>query len=89
MTEYKDVVEYHRQLLLAEEWGKSVKAIHVHQLSSMWYDDRPQDTEEHSVTDTEYNDGLIERRLWSGELVWFGERLQGEELISKWSRHSE
>lgn len=89
MTEYKDVVEYHRQLLLAEEWGKSVKAIHVHQLSSMWYDDRPQDTDEGRVTDIQYNNGLIIRQRNGETIHVFGEEKTGQELIDLYCRGGE
>ena len=54
----------------------------------MWYDTRPQDTDGKSVIDIQYNDGLIERRLDNGEIVYFGERLTGDELIYEWERHN-
>ena len=54
MTQYEDRVEQQRQKLAAEEWANGVKCIHAHSLSSMWYDDRPQDTAEgKSVVDKE------------------------------------
>lgn len=86
MTQYENIVEKRRKILEAEEWGSQVKAIHAHKLSSMWYDTRPQDTEEHGVLDTEYNDGLVERRLHTGEIVYFGTRLYGDALIDAWER---
>ena len=89
MTEYKNEVERQRKLLEAEEWAGKVKSIHAHSLSSMWYDTRPQDTQEHGVVDTEYNDGLVERQLHTGELVYFGTRLTGDELIYEWEKHNE
>jgi len=89
MTEYRNEVDRQRKLLEAEEWAGQVKSVHAHSLSSMWYDTRPQDTEEHGVVDTEYNDGLVERRLHTGELVYFGTRLTGDELIDKWEKHNE
>ena len=46
MTQYDDTVERQRTLLEAEKWSVGVKAIHAHSISSMWYDDRPQDTSE-------------------------------------------
>ena len=52
----------------------------------MWYDTRPQDTDNKNVLDIEYNDGLIERRLESGEIVYFGTKLTGEELVYEWER---
>lgn len=88
MTEYSDKVERQAKLLEAEEWAKSVKSIHAHSMKSMWYDTRPQDTDGNkNVMDIQYNDGLIERRLENGELVYFGDRLTGDELIYEWEKH--
>jgi len=88
MTQYTNEVEKQAKLLEAEEWAVGVKAIHAHSLNSMWYDTRPQDTDGKGVMDIEYNDGLIERRLESGELVYFGERLTGDDLIYEWERQN-
>ena len=87
MTQYDDKVERQRLLLLAEDWAKTIKGIHAHSLSSMWYDTRPQDTDGKSVIDRQYNDGLVERTLENGELVYFGDRLTGDELIYEWEKH--
>jgi hypothetical protein len=87
MTEYKDIVERQAKLIAAEEWAVGVKGVHAHSLNSMWYDNRPQDTEDANVLDIQYNDGLIERRLKSGEIKYFGERLFGDELIYEWEKH--
>ena len=46
MTQYNDRVQKQRDLLKAEEWAKQVKSIHAHSISSMFYDTRPQDTED-------------------------------------------
>ena len=46
MGQYDDKVEKQRLLLLAEKWAEGVKTIHAHSISSMWYDTRPQDTED-------------------------------------------
>ena len=54
----------------------------------MWYDTRPQDTDEHHVTDIEYNDGVVERRLHNGEIVYFGEKLSGSELVAEYDRNN-
>ena len=86
MTQYKNEVKRQAKLLEAEEWAKSVKGIHAHSINSMWYDTRPQDTDGKSVLDIEYNDGLIERRLESGEIIYFGEKLTGDDLIYEWER---
>jgi hypothetical protein len=57
-------------------------------MKSMWYDTRPQDTDgDKNVLDIQYNDGLIERTLDNGELVYFGDRLTGDELIYEWEKH--
>ena len=62
MGQYEDRVERQRNLLQAEEWAKGFSCMHVHSLSSMWYDTRPQDTEDGKmVTDIQYNSGLIKR----------------------------
>ena len=86
MTQYKNEVEKQAKLLAAEEWAVGVKGVHAHSLNSMWYDTRPQDTDGKGVMDIEYNDGLIERRLESGELVYFGTRLTGDDLVYEWER---
>jgi len=86
MTQYKNEVEKQAKLLAAEEWAVGVKGVHAHSLNSMWYDTRPQDTDGKNVLDIEYNDGLIERRLESGEIVYFGTRLTGDDLVYEWER---
>lgn len=88
MTQYKAVVEKQAKLIEAEKWAVGVKAFHAHSLNSMWYDTRPQDTEEHNVLDIEYNDGLIERRLHTGEVVYFGNKLTGSALVDEWERNN-
>ena len=87
MGQYSDRVERQRLLLEAEEWAKGVAGIHAHSLSSMWYDTRPQDTEDgKSVVDTQYNNGLIKRTLDDGSIVYFGKELKGDELIDAYTR---
>ena len=87
MGQYSDRVERQRILLEAEEWAKGVSGIHAHSLSSMWYDTRPQDTEDgKSVVDTHYNNGLIKRTLDDGSIVYFGKELKGDELIDAYTR---
>jgi len=89
MGQYDDRVERQRLLLAAEEWAKGVKSVHAHSLRSMWYDTRPQDTEDgKSVLDIEYNNGLVERKTHDGYTVYFGKKLKGDELIQEYSRHS-
>src|SRR6056300_618421 len=87
MSEYKQQVERQRLLLEAEALSKGVKDIHIHSLSSMWYDDRPQDTADgKSVTDVAYNSGRIERILENCEKIYFGELLTGDELIQEYQK---
>ena len=87
MTEYKELVEKHRKMREAEKWARKVHSIHVHQLKSMWYETRPYDMDDGSVTDTIFNDGTIQRRLSNGGLVFLeNERLMGDELIDAWER---
>jgi len=86
MSEYDNAVERQRRILLAEEWSSGVKAVHAHSLPSMWYDTRKTDG---SVLDTEYNNGLIKREIReTGEIVYFGHKLKGEELINSFSRNT-
>jgi len=87
MGQYDDKVERQRLLLLAEGWAKGVKGVHAHSLSSMYYDTRPQDTEDgKGVVDTEYNSGLIKRECDDGSIVYFGKELKGDELIDAYTR---
>ena len=83
MTQYKDRVEQQRRLLKAEELADNITNIHVHSLNSMWYDDRPQDTENHSVTDIDYLSGKIERTLHDGTKIVLVEGATGNDLVSK------
>ena len=59
MTQYTDIVQ--KEILLDERMKKGIEQIHCHKTNTSYYDDRPQDTENGSVTDTTYNDGRIER----------------------------
>jgi len=87
MTEYSEMIERKRKQLLAEDWAREIRSIHVHKLSSMWYDNRPEDTKNHSVIDTTYNDLSIERKLHNGALVFFNEdKLTGEKLVDEWEK---
>ena len=55
----------------------------------MWYDNRPQDTEDgKGVIDKQYNSGLIERTLDDGTKVYFGTELKGDELIDAYTKHA-
>ncbi len=88
MTQYDDRVQYQRDLIAAEQWSKTVKSIHAHSLSSMWYDTRPQDTENgNSVLDVIYNSGLVQRQTHDGHILYFGEELKGKELVYEYLRN--
>lgn len=87
MGQYEYRVEKQRLKLEAEKWANGIKCLHAHKLKSMWYDDRPQDTDESPVMDIQYNDGRIERRIQkTGEVVWLGEQVIGEELVHAYTR---
>lgn len=86
MGQFDEAVNRQRMLLKAEEWAKGVESIHMHQLKSMWYETRPKDTDNGSVIDRRFNDGLIERTLPTGEIVYIGKQLKGDDLIYAFSR---
>ena len=89
MGQYDDKVKRQRILLAAEEWALGVKSLHAHSLSSMWYDDRPEDTADgKTVTDIQFNSGLIQRKCADGTTVYFGEKLEGDELINEYTRRT-
>ena len=83
MTQYKSKVELQKKILAAEEFADNIKGMQVHRMNSMWYDNRPQDTEKHSVTDIEYMSGKIERTLHDGTKVVLVEGEIGEKLVDK------
>ena len=85
MSQYDDKVERQRLLLEAEEWANEINSLHIHSLKSMWYDDRPQDTDTGNVTDTQFNDGRINREK-GGKLLhtWNNEQVTGDDLISRY-----
>ena len=85
MTQYKSEVERQAILLEAESWAKGIRSYHYHNLSSMWYEIRPEDTADGKyVRDTQYNDESIERELEDGTIVYLGVRLSGDALIKKY-----
>ena len=94
MTQYKDEVELQRKILAAEEYSDTIKGIQVHRMNSMWYDDRPQDTDNGQyVTDKQYNGGEIERTIYdnNGNYIGtfiFGTRKSGDELISEYTKYN-
>ena len=87
MTQYRQSVEEQRIRHEAEKWANTIESVHAHSLSSLWYDNRPQDTQDgKSVTDVTYNDGHVRRKLSSGEIVILGERLTGKDLIEAYQK---
>tara|TARA_B100001113_G_C20875831_1_gene520372 strand:+ start:303 stop:584 length:282 start_codon:yes stop_codon:yes gene_type:complete len=88
MTQYMEQVFQQKLKLEAEAWANTPKCLHSHQLKSMWYDNRPQDTDESPVLDIQYNDGRIERTIIkTGEKVTFEtKQLTGEELVYEYQR---
>lgn len=89
MTQYDDKVEQQRLKIEAEEWAKGVKALHAHSLNSMYYDDRPQDTEDgKTVMDVMYNDGSVRRTCADGGVVMMGTQLRGQDLVNEYVRNT-
>ena len=94
MTQYDETVERQRLLLEAEEWANGVRSLHSHRLKSMWYDTRPQDTDNGQyVTDKQYNGSEIERSIYDAKGKYigtfiFGRRLSGDDLINEYRKHS-
>ena len=86
MSQYSELVQRQKILIEAEKWALEVKSLHAHSLSSMHYDDRPQDTDGKSVIDIEYNGGWIER--WQNEehIHTFGKKFSREELIDAYGK---
>ena len=89
MTEFDSVVGKRRAQLEAEAWANKVRSIHAHSMDSMWYDTRPQDTENGKrVIDVEYNSGLIKREFTDNDFVYLGTELKGEELLQSYSQNN-
>lgn len=89
MTQYDDRVEQQRLKIEAEQWAKGVKALHAHSLNSMYYDDRPQDTEDgKTVMDVMYNDGSVRRTCADGGVVIMGTQLRGQSLVDEYVRNT-
>ena len=84
MGEFDYRVQRQKILLEAEEWADGIKGIHVHGITSMWYEtaESKADIEKNGqVTDTEYNSGLIVRERNGKEVCTFGIRKTGDDLI--------
>ena len=88
MSEHDEIVQRQRNLLNAEEWAKGIRSIHSHQMNSMYYDDRPEDTVDSAVTDKEYNNGVIQRYKEGKLIHTFGKPLTGQALIDSYMRNS-
>ena len=84
MGQYDSLVERQRVLIKAEQWAIEVKCMHAHSMSSMWYDDRPQDTAKGPVIDVEYNGGWIDRYKDDVVIHTFGKKFSRSELIDKY-----
>tara|TARA_R110002096_G_scaffold17940_1_gene61752 strand:- start:420 stop:692 length:273 start_codon:yes stop_codon:yes gene_type:complete len=90
MGQYDDKVEQQRLKLEAEEWAKGVRSMHAHSINSMWYDNRPQDTEDGKhVLDIEFNDGSVKRELSDKKIIIMGTSLKGQDLIDSYSKNSQ
>ena len=84
MGEFDYRVQRQKILLEAEEWADGIKGIHVHGITSMWYEtvESKADIEKNGqVTDTEYNSGLIVRERNGKKVCTFGIRKTGDDLI--------
>jgi len=89
VSQYNDRVEKQRQKIKAEKWASGVKSIHAHSVSSMHYDNRPQDTENgNSVLDVEYNDGSVKRTTANNKVVMLGNPLKGDALLNEFIRNN-
>lgn len=94
MTQYDETVERQRLLLIAEKWASGIKAIHSHRLGSMWYDTRPQDTQNGQfVLDKQFNGGDIERSIYDADgkdigTFIFGKRKTGDDLLQEYSKNT-
>ena len=86
MSEYDSLVERQRVLIKAEQWAIQVKCLHAHSLSSMHYDDRPEDTAKGPVIDTEYNGGWIDRYQDGVLIHTFGKKFSRSELIDRYEQ---
>ena len=87
MTQYKSRVEKQKYKLMAEEWAKGIKDLHVHSLDSMWYE-TPESRalkKNKVVTDIQYNGGKIERTIGKKKYI-LKKGLTGDALLSQFER---
>ena len=59
--------------------------LHAHSLTSMWYDNRPQDVKDvvKGVVDVQYMDGRIERTLKNGKKLLSLKAEQVKDLVQE------
>ena len=89
MTQYNSKVEMQRLILLAEEYRDTIMSLHAHSLTSMWYE--TEDTVKdvvNGVTDVQYMDGRIERKVHkTGKNYLLVEGKTGEDLVQEVTRN--
>ena len=87
MTEYTETVKRQALLLEAEIWADGIESIHGFDTRkvTMAYDEYLDDG---VVVDTTYNDGRIVRRKNGKIIRTLGEKLEGQELLDKYTRVS-
>ena len=88
MGEFDYRVKRQKVLLEAEEWADGVKGIHVHGITSMWYETEEsiKDFENGNVTDTHYYGGHVVRQQNGKVIRTFGEQVTGEDLVNAYVR---
>ena len=87
MGQYSEKVEKQRLLLEAEEWATGIRDIHLHSITSMWYETAESKAEllkNGPVTDTTFNSGLIERTRGDNLICTFGLASVGDDLLDKY-----
>lgn len=87
MTEYTETVKRQALLLEAEVWADGIESIHGFDTRkvTMAYDEYLDDG---IVVDTTYNDGRIVRRQDGKIIRTLGEKLEGQDLLDKYTRVS-
>ena len=88
MTQYDERVQFQRDKLDAERWAKTPKCVHIHRLTSLWYEteESAKDLKDGNVTDIQYNSGRIERKRNGKTIRTFGEDLKGKALVYEYHR---
>ena len=86
MSEFEELINKQRLLLEAEAWVQIPKSVHIHKLKSMWYDDRPEDTDKGHVIDIQYPDNRVVRMQNGKTIHEFGEKKTGQELLDLYNR---